>query len=91
MPIHIGATDIHVWQINCNCINFNVILNKWSGSGSCRIKFQIIKFLLGRFNKLTLILFCMEFTACDIRCTRNRETFKTLRKSHFFSQAFDIS
>ena len=27
----------------------------------------------------------------DIRCTTNRQTFKTLLKSHFFRQAFDIS
>jgi len=26
----------------------------------------------------------------DIRCTTNRQTFKTLLKSHFFRQAFDI-
>ena len=27
----------------------------------------------------------------DIRCTTNKQTFKTLLKSHFFRQAFDIS
>ena len=27
----------------------------------------------------------------DIRCTTNRQTFKTLLKSHFIRQAFDIS
>jgi len=29
-------------------------------------------------------------TLCTLRCTTNRHTFKTLLKSHFFRQAFDI-
>jgi len=34
---------------------------------------------------------CVLYLAADIRCTTNRQAFKTLLKFHFFRQAFDIS
>ena len=87
-------TELSLERVPSTCeLSSNQLRHRIQGAACSEPKF-IVPRLRTKFSERAFSfsgLVAWNSLPADIRCTTNRQTFKTLLKSHFFHQAFDIS